>query len=72
MKIIITSETDCSDEEAIATISSVIAMGLISGEHTVRGKQYCYLTSFGEYMVSADKLKSGTHKFTIWKQKNKA
>ena len=69
MKLIIENLTDWDDEQAMDFVMDVIRGGLVSGEDTATGEQYCYLSIFfGGTNVSVTKHKSGTQKFTIWKR----
>lgn len=69
MKIIIENRTDCDDEQALNFVMAVIRGGLVSGEGTATGLQYCYCTAFiDETNVYVHKYKSGTQKFILWKK----
>ncbi len=63
MKIIIKNDTKLSACDAVQRILIVMSGGLIS--KTSRGKQYCFITTFGDCVVYADKLKSDTHVFRV-------
>jgi hypothetical protein len=71
MKLIIDNQCENVDiETSITYINHIIKMGLIStGTY---GKQFCHVTTFSlgakEIAVSADKRKSGTHKFVIFEK----
>jgi hypothetical protein len=62
-KIIVTGE-GVSDSDALLYALKVVNGGLVSNGN----KQYCYLTTFESgTRVYADKTKSGTHKFRVWR-----
>jgi hypothetical protein len=62
-KITITSE-GITDKEALHYVLSVVDDGFVSNDNT----QYCFMTSFTDgAKVYADKTKSGTHTFRVWK-----
>jgi len=63
-KIIINSEC-IDDSSALTYVLKVILQGKISNE----GTQYCYITQFESgHKVYADKTKSGTYTFRVWKE----
>ena len=73
MKFIIDNKSDLKEKESLELILSVIKKGKIStGTY---GEQYCHMVIFSknsqEYGVSAEKRKSGTHKFLIWNENAK-
>lgn len=68
-KLIITIDDDAemiSDWNALMIIASVVNLGRIS-----HGDRYCLGTTFTEgYRVQADKTKTGTDTFRIWRNGN--
>jgi hypothetical protein len=66
MKIIIKNDTKLSAYDVLRRLEIVIRGGLIS--KTSRGKQYCFVTTFYDCVVYADKLKSDTHVFRVGKK----
>lgn len=72
MKFIIQNRVEwLSQSKAFELCEKVVGMGLIStGTY---GEQYCHVTTWTirdkTIAVSADKRKSGTHKFVIWESK---
>lgn len=65
-KFIIENRSSLSDFEAMCYVVESVEKGKIStGTY---GRQYCHLIAFRDYeiFVSADKRKSGTHKFIVF------
>lgn len=62
-KIIIKNETELSDAEALWLVLSVVKGGRVS--KTVRGEQYCFVSTTKKYVILADRTKSGSDVFTI-------
>lgn len=64
-KIIIYADGGVSDGMALTYALKVINNGKISNNNT----QYCHITKFESgYFVYADKTKSETHTFRVWKE----
>jgi hypothetical protein len=62
-KIIVTTD-GVTDQEALYYALKVVNDGFVSNDNT----QYCFLTTFKNgARVYADKTKSGTHTFRVWK-----
>ena len=64
-KIIINAE-GVTDDMALHLVGDVIKQGKISNDNS----QYCYVSIFNDgHRVYADKTKSGTYTFKVWKGK---
>jgi hypothetical protein len=62
---IIIDDRNNNTAQAMSLVAKVMSNGMVSGEDK---DCYCYITIFeNDVIVSADKLKSGTHKFTVYK-----
>ena len=68
-KFIIENRAGIPDVQAMTYVSLVMEMGLISGEGTATGPQYCYVSKFASgCIVSCVKRTSGTQRFEVWKK----
>ena len=61
-RIILNIESVIGDSKALGLVDIVISQGKISDD----GKQYCYATRLGEYMVSTARRSSNTHTFYVY------
>jgi len=68
-KFIIENNAEIPDVQAMTYVSLVMELGMISGEGSVPGPQYCYVSKFASgCIVSCVKRTSGTQRFEVYKE----